>query len=367
MKHNQLRKIILKVVLVLPLFGYSQKAKIESNDTYRERIASIKSPIELLYRDEVKTYIDNYLNNPEATKQMLMKGRKYFPIMEKALRQKGVPTDLKYVAAAASNLDLFRNGTNGETGLWMMMYNVSKMYKGKVNTYVDERREPTKSSQMAAAHFKDLNAIYFQWPLSITAYAVSPYTLNKAIRRASNSLFFWDVYEYLPEQARDLYPRFIATVYIFNFYKEHNILIPSQGESPIPTDSVLVNKWLSFEQISTTISLPIEQLRTLNPIFKKDIIPYTAEGYWIYIPENKIVLFDALKDTVYNPNPTPENFVPVAINKDSSDTISQKPTKPAPPVFNKKNFLFIQIRSFRLSLFPNPGIPQPNIMLIFRT
>lgn len=340
MKDFFLHKIILIVLFILPLVSISQKVKIESNETYRERIAAIKSPIELVYREEVKTYIDNYLNNPDATRQLLIRGRKYFPLMEKALRQKGVPIDLKYVAAAASNLDLFRSGPNGETGLWMMMYNVSKMYKGKVNTYVDERRDPVKSSQMAASHFKDLNAIYFQWPLSITAYGVSPFTLNKAIRRASNSLFFWDVYEYLPEQARDLYPRFIATIYIFNYYKEHGMVLPVQTEVSTTIDSVLVNKWLSFEQISKTIDLPIEQLRVLNPIFKKDIIPFTAEGYWIYIPGNKMIAFEALKDSVYNPNPTPETFEPVVITKDSSDTLNQKPNKPSPPVFDKKKLYY---------------------------
>lgn len=199
------------------------------------------------------------------------------------------------------------------------MYNVSKMYKLKVNSFVDERKDIRKSTATAVTHFKDLFSIYKQWPLVIASYACSPVMLNKCIRMAGNSLYFWDVYPFIPENTREVYPRFVAAAYIMNYYKEHGIK-PVYPELFNENDSVLVNKWLSFQQISATIDIPLEQLRKLNPVFKKDIIPYNVDGYWIYLPKTKGKLFELLKDTVYNPLPKPTEFAPVTIQQAQTDT-----------------------------------------------
>lgn len=310
--------------------------KIESSEVYRERIATLKSGVELIYRDEVKTYIDQYLSNPEMTRQIILRAKKYFPMIEKQLKQKNIPLELKYLAVAASGLDPTKTGPNGESGMWMMMYNVSKMYKGKINSYIDERKDPLVSSTIAASHLKDLYAIYYQWPLAITAYAVSPFMLNKTIRRAENSLYFWDVHPLLPEGARELYPRMVAAMYIFNFYQEHGIKLPAVTDAKQELDSVRINKWLSFQQISSVIDVPVDDLRMLNPKFKRDVVPFAAEGYWLYIPKNKILAFDRLKDSVYNPHPGADVYDPIVVEKDS-ELMAQRPiaAKPQPPAFDK--------------------------------
>jgi membrane-bound lytic murein transglycosylase D len=201
----------------------------------------------------------------------------------------------------------------------MMAYNISKMYKLKVNSFVDERKDPQKSSLIAATHFKDLFSIYRQWPLVIAAYTSSPVMLNKSIRMAGNSMHFWDVYPYIPEGTREAYPKFVAAAYICNFYKEHGIK-PVQPTLFMESDSVLVNKWLSFQQISSTLDIPVEQLRKLNPVFKKDVIPYNLEGYYIKLPKSKSKNFNLLKDSVYKPLPNPSDFAPVVIQQLPADT-----------------------------------------------
>ena len=315
-----MRKGAWFIVLVLYFqFGYSQAIKPATDEIYQSRLATIKSPVELIYRTEVKKYIDVYFENPERTRQIIQQSKYYFPIIERAMRGKGVTTDLKYLALALSELDPTAQNPYGANGLWLMMYNVGKMYKAKVNSFVDERLDPYKSSSIAATHFKDLNSIYHQWPLVIAAYASSPVVLNKCIRMANNSLYFWDVYSFLPESTRDIYPKYIAAVYIMNFYREHGIK-PIAAEVPQDIDSVLVNKWLSLQQISATLDISLDQLRKLNPIFKKDIIPYNLDGYWVYLPGGKAVVFDRLKDTIYNPLPRPNDFTPVLINKEAIDS-----------------------------------------------
>ena len=298
-----------------------------SEEVFAQRLSSLKSPLDFSYNAEVKKYIDQYLDNPEKTRELIGLSRVYFPMIERALKAKNIPTDLKYMAMAVSELNPAAENVYGASGQWMMMYTVSKMYKLKVNSFIDERKDPAKSATAAASHFKDLFSIYKQWPLAIAAYGCSPVMLNKCIRLAGNSLYFWDVYPYIPENSRGLYPKVIATAYILNFYKEHG-LKPIYPELFNETDSVLVNKWLSFQQISATIDIPLEQLRKLNPIFKKDIIPYNPDGYWVYLPKSKGKQFDMLKDSVYNPLPKQTEFAPIAIQKSPEDT-TQK-TVPVP-------------------------------------
>lgn len=300
------------------------QAPLKGDELYAQRIASIKSQLDLTYNAEVKKYIDQYLENPEKTKEILSLGKIYFPQIEKALKAKNVPSDLKYLAVAVSDLNALASNTYGASGQWMMMYTVSKMYKLKVNSFIDERNDPVKSSVAAATHFKDLYSIYKQWPLAIAAYGCSPVMLNKCIRMANNSLYFWDVYPYIPENSKGLYPKVIATVYIFNYYKEHGLKLPAPTTT-VENDSVLVNKWLSFQQISATLDIPLEQLRKMNPVFKKDVIPYNPEGYWIYLPKTKGKQFDLLKDSVYSPLPKMQEFTPVSIQKAPTDTSAAAP------------------------------------------
>jgi membrane-bound lytic murein transglycosylase D len=298
---------------------FAQGVKSGTDELYQSRLSTIRSPIEIIYKAEVKKYIDAYLDNPEKTRHILQQSKIYFPIIERAFRNKGVTTDLKYLAVALSELEPDVQSQYGANGLWMMMYTVGKMYKAKVNSFVDERLDPFKSSLIAASHFRDLYSIYHQWPLVIASYAASPVVLNKSIRMSGNSLYFWDVYPNIPETTRDIYPRFVAAVYIMNFYREHGIR-PVLSDPPLATDSVLVNKWLSLQQISATLDISLEALRKLNPIFKRDIIPYNLDGYWVYLPAGKAEVFDRLRDTVYNPLPRPVDFTPVAIAKEAPDS-----------------------------------------------
>ncbi len=312
-------------VLYCIVFVWSVTAGVFAQTTNRpeevfaQRLSSLKSPLDFTCNAEVKKYIDQYLDNPEKTKELIGLSRVYFPMIERALKAKNLPLDLKYMAMAVSELNPAAENVYGASGQWMMMYTVSKMYKLKVNSFIDERKDPSKSAQAAAAHFKDLFSIYKQWPLAIAAYGCSPVMLNKCIRMAGNSLYFWDVYPFIPENSRGLFPKVIATAYILNFYKEHG-LKPAIPELYSETDSVRVNKWLSFQQISATIDIPLEQLRKLNPVFKKDVIPYNPEGYWIYLPKSKGKQFDLLKDSVYNPLPKQTGFTPMAIQSTPKDT-----------------------------------------------
>ena len=194
-----------RLVIFLFVLGAGCIAKAGVDEVYQARLAALKSPLELTYNPVVKQFIEEYLNNPEKTKELISRSRHYFPMLERNLRAKGLPIELKYLAATVSELNSDAVNTSGASGIWMMAYPVSKMYKLKVNTYIDERRDPVKSTIIAGQHFKDLFSIYKSWPLAIASYGCSPVTLNKCIHISNNSLYFWDIYPHMPSFCKDLY------------------------------------------------------------------------------------------------------------------------------------------------------------------
>lgn len=305
--HISLKQLLVFVIITMSFIVTAQE------QVYIQRLAQLRSQTDLIYKPEVKKFIDLYLQNPDKTKELISLSKYYFPLLEKQLRAKGLPTDLKYLALSASELNPQFVSPSGASGIWSMSFPVSRMYKLKVNTFVDERRDPNISSAVFAQHFKDLFSIYKSWPLVIGAYGCSPTTMNKCIRMASNSLYFWDIYPFLPAVCRDAYPQFIAAVYIINYYKEHGIK-PNNIDLNMESDSVLVNKPLSFEQIASTLGVTVNDLRTLNPIFKKDIIPMSTDGYYVKLPKTKSRLFYLLKDSVYKPINT--EVTPVIIQQE---------------------------------------------------
>ena len=311
---KKVHNILLGIMLLLTIAANAQNEQV-----YIQRLSTLKSQVEMTYNPAVKKHIDAYLANPERTRELIGLSKVYFPMIERSLRAKNIPIDMKYLAVALAELDPLVQAPSGASGMWMMPYNVSKMYKLKVNSYIDERKDPIKSTNTVAAHFKDLFSIYRQWPLVIAAYTSSPVMLNKSIRMAGNSMHFWDLYQYIPEGTREVYPKFIAAAYICNFYKEHGIK-PAPAALFNETDSAMVRKWLSFQQISSTLEIPIEQLRKLNPIFKKDVIPYTLEGYLLKLPKSKAKYFNLLNDSVYKPIVSPGDFAPVVIQRLPGDT-----------------------------------------------
>jgi|LakMenEpi03Aug12_release.lakeMendotaPanAssembly.Ray.scaffolds.fasta_scaffold85684_3 membrane-bound lytic murein transglycosylase D len=325
--------LLFLLVFLLLNSGNLYAALKGQDEVYQSRLAALKTGLEINYHPSAKPFIEQYLANPEQIKLLVARSKFYFPLIEKSLKQKGLPTDLKYLAATASLLDPSAVNANGASGIWMMMFQVSKMYKLKVNTYVDDRRDPVKSSQVAAQHFKDLFSIYKSWPLAIAAYGCSPVQLNKSIHSAGNSLYFWDIYKVMPSYCRDLYPKVIATVYILNYYKEHGVKIVEPIQFPV-CDTVWVPKWLSFQQVSNSLDMPIELIRELNPQFRKDIIPYAQEPYFIRIPNDKAAKFSLLKDSVYRPINQTE-FQPISIEKDP-ETVETSVEKGEKPVEKKE-------------------------------
>ena len=221
------------------------------------------------------------------------------PIFEEALETYSLPLELKYLPVIESALNPKAVSRVGATGLWQFMLTTGKQYGLKVNSLVDERRDPVKSSYAAANYLSDLYKVFGDWSLVIAAYNCGPDNINKAIHRAKGVKDYWHIYPYLPKETRGYVPAFIAANYIMTYYCDHNIC-PMVTRLPAKTDTVMVSRNVHLEQVASVCNVDIEQLRALNPSYRRDIVPGLTELSVLRLPQTEVGRFIDREDSVYN-------------------------------------------------------------------
>ena len=271
-----------------------------NEETYIRRLAAIPSVIEMPYNQIVRKHIERYVYRSRTlVEEMLGMSLYYMPIFEQALEKEGLPLELKYLPIVESALDPNAVSRVGAAGLWQFMIGTGKGLGLEVNSLVDERRDPYRSSAMAAKYLKNLYQIYNDWSLAIAAYNCGPGNVNKALHRNGGTGDFWDIYEYLPRETRGYVPAFIAANYAMTYYKQHNIS-PSLASKPLITDTVSVNRRIHFAQISEVLNIPIEEIRTFNPQYRADVIPGDNHPYMLVLPSQQIYSFIMSEDSIDN-------------------------------------------------------------------
>lgn len=271
-----------------------------SDSVYIDRLSRIPAVMEMPYNEVVRKFIDMYtgrLRNHVAF--MLSASNFYIPIFETALDAYNLPIELKYLPIIESALNPSAVSRAGASGLWQFMISTGKLYGLESNSLLDERRDPIKSSWAAARHLKDLYDIYKDWNLVLAAYNCGPGNVNKAIRRANGETDYWKIYNYLPKETRGYVPAFIAVNYVMNYYCDHNIC-PMETDIPQQTDTVQINQKIHFKQIAEVCDISIEQLKSLNPQYKREIIPGDAKSTILRLPQEQISLFIDRQDTILN-------------------------------------------------------------------
>ena len=268
-------------------------------EVYIDRLKRIPSIIEMPYNEVVQKFIDRYSGRlRHSVSYMLGASNFYMPIFEEALETYGLPLDLKYLPVIESALNPTAVSRVGATGLWQFMLATGKRYGLEVNTLVDERRDPIKASYAAANYLSDLYKVFGDWNLVIAAYNCGPDQINKAIHRSKGSKDYWQIYPYLPKETRGYVPAFIAANYIMTYYCEHNIC-PMTTRLPAKTDTVMVSRNVHLEQIAAVCNIDIEQLRTLNPAYRRDIVPGATKMSAVRLPHTEVGKFIDLEDSIY--------------------------------------------------------------------
>jgi membrane-bound lytic murein transglycosylase D len=267
---------------------------------YSDRLYRLPSEMELSFNRVVRSYIEMYsVRRREQVAYMLTLGDYYFPLFEEMLDRHGLPLELKYLPVIESALNPVAVSRMGATGLWQFMLKTGQGYGLEVNSLVDERRDPYKSTEAAVRYLKDLYSIYGDWNLVIAAYNCGPGNVNKAIARSGGKQDYWEIYYRLPRETRGYVPAFIAANYIMNYYAEHNIC-PMKPNDFQALDTVHVNQEIHFGQISEILDIPVNELQRLNPQFKRDIVPGNYKPYALVLPTKKMIAFIDKKDEILN-------------------------------------------------------------------
>lgn len=281
----------------------SKSSNEVSEEEYIKRLSQIPATIEMPYNQEVRKYIDMYVNRRRTmVEAMLGMSLYYMPIFEQALEQEGMPLELKYLPIVESALDPVAKSRVGAAGLWQFMIKTGKGLGLEINSLVDERLDPYKSSVKAAKYLKQLYNIYKDWSLAIAAYNCGPGKVNQALRRAGGSgKDYWQIYAFLPKETRGYVPAFIAANYVMTYFKKHNIS-PALAKKPILVDTVQVTRRIHFNQISSVLDIPVEALRVLNPQYRKDVIPGNVRPYTLALPSQQIYSFLMSEDSIVSKN-----------------------------------------------------------------
>lgn len=274
-----------------------------STSLLKERLAKMdaKSPFNIEYSKGLENIIKSYLKNrPRSYERLMAISEYYFPMFEEHLAKYDVPLEIKYLAVVESALNPRAKSRVGATGLWQFMYPTGKQYGLEVNSYVDERSDPLKATEAACQYLSSLYNIFGDWDLVLASYNAGPGNVTKAIRRSGSYKNYWNIRKNLPRETQGYVPAFLATMYIYEYRKEHGITPKKAPLTYFETDTIMVKRQMSFKQVAQLLDVPVQQLQFLNPIYKLDVIPYTTEKpHYLRLPKDKIGTFTLNEKAIY--------------------------------------------------------------------
>jgi len=304
-----------------------------STDTLKARLQRLnaKTPFNVEYNPSLESVIKRYLKHRRKSLERLMGlSHFYFPMFEQEFDNYNIPLEMKYLSIVESALKPRARSRVGATGLWQFMFVTGKEHNLDVSSYVDDRRDPIKSTTAAAQYLSKLYKIFGDWDLALAAYNSGPGNVNKAIRRSGGYQNYWNIRPHLPRETAGYVPAFLATMYIFEYAKEHGFKPERPPFQHIETDTVHVKQMITLDQVAETTGVNIEELQFLNPSYKLDIIP-KVEGktYVLRLPREAIGVFTSNEDKIY------------AFAKAEFD----KREKPLPQLFNTDTRIRYRVRS----------------------
>ncbi|MCF8336332.1 MAG: LysM peptidoglycan-binding domain-containing protein [Bacteroidales bacterium] len=269
---------------------------------YEYRITELNrlTPIELDYNEQVKRFIEVYtVEQREHLANIAGKANRYFPMIEQKLDKYGLPHELKYLAVVESGLDPFAVSNSGAVGLWQFKLNTSRMFDLTVNSYIDERRDPYKSTEAACKYLRYLYRIHDNWQLALAAYNGGPGVVRKALARSNEQQSFWELHSHFPPQTKSYVPAFIAVNYAMHYLEEHKITPKKMNHPYTNLDTIKLNYAVSFQHIADKTDISLTTLKELNPIYRRDFIPNMNRKAVLTLPEDKILSFLKNEESIY--------------------------------------------------------------------
>ena len=261
-----------------------------NSDTIKNRIDRLnkKTPLDIFLSSDVEKLIKKYLKNrTDFYAKNKDKINLYFPMFEEQLQNRKIPLELKYLPIIESRLDPEAVSRVGATGLWQLMFYTGLENGLKLNSYIDERMDPLKSTIAATKYLEKLYKIHSDWNLALASYNAGPRTISKAIKRSGGYKNYWNLRPFLPRETANYIPSFIATMYILEYAEEHGIDIKQLTNTKPKIDTIYIKNQISFEHISSFLNISKEMIKKYNPSYIHEIIPGKNKNY-ITLPEKLV-------------------------------------------------------------------------------
>lgn len=272
-------------------------------DTLKARLEALnrKTPFNIEYNPVLESVINSYLKNRQKhLTKLIALSKYYFPMFEQEFDKHDIPLEMKYLAIVESALNPRAKSRVGATGLWQFMFATGKIYDLNVSSYVDERSDPARSTEAAAKFLSRLYKMFGDWDLALAAYNSGPGNVSKAIRRSGGSQNYWNLRPFLPRETAGYVPAFQATMYIFEYAKEHGLQDLHPQWAFYESDTVRVKELITFDHVAEVLDMDVEALEFFNPSYKLNIIPHLEDrNYALRLPVDKLGKFVANEKGIY--------------------------------------------------------------------
>ena len=273
-----------------------------NSDTIKNRLERLnaKTPIEIYYTPILEKTIKTYLNTKvDFYKKNIEKINFYLPLFEEQLQNQKIPVEIKYLPIIESRLDASAVSRVGATGLWQFMFYTALENGLTMNSYVDERMDPLKSTVAAALYLNKLYKIHKDWTLALASYNAGPRTISRAKKKSGGYTNYWNMRPFLPSETAKYIPSFIATMYVLEYAEEHGIELYTNKKTLNETEKVRIKEKISFEHISSFFNYPIDSIIILNPSYIHKIIPGNNKND-IRLPSNLVDKFIVQEEELYS-------------------------------------------------------------------
>jgi hypothetical protein len=260
------------------------KASISATSIRASQTARVPQTTFDLHKPEVETRVARFQTHlRDFFDRALLRSAKYVPTITEILVREGLPAELAYVPLIESGYRPQAVSPAGAVGPWQFISETGKRYGLRIDSMVDERRDPIKSTQAAVQYLKDLHGMFGDWELSLAAYNSGEYRVARILAETDVD-DFWDMRDrgYLPSETSEYVPRFLAAVRIASAPQRYGFESPTHV--PFRFETVRVDRQVSLQTAAGFCGVPTSELAELNPALRRGVTP---TGYALRVPAGK--------------------------------------------------------------------------------
>ena len=270
----------------------------------KEKVLSPFGSIQIDDNEQVDKWI-NYFQTAGRERMALYLSRstRYLSLMKQALREEQLPEDLVYVAMIESGFSPYARSFANAVGYWQFIEGTARRYGLKVNSYVDERRDPILATRAAARYFKDLYNVFTSWHLALASYNAGEYRVHRSVLRYyTKDFWLLTSKRSLPRETANYVPKFMAALQIGKNPEQYgfeNI----QYQAPFQYDKVPLLFPISLKKLAQNLNISYEELRRFNPRYRSEYVPLEDQQTFIRVPIGKSLAVTPLLADSYMKKP----------------------------------------------------------------